>query len=91
MTQAKTSAKGAVAPSTSKRTAAKKPTAGRSTASGKRAPVEHAKRHEMIAETAYFRAESSDFKGDPMDHWLEAERAIDAMLCGDAGADPVEG
>jgi chromosome segregation ATPase len=44
------------------------------------------RRHEMIAEAAYFRAERRGFDGgDPLIDWMEAEAAIDAMLGNPAG------
>lgn len=39
------------------------------------------RRHRMIQEAAYFRAERRDFRGgDPLADWLEAEREIDRRL-----------
>jgi hypothetical protein len=41
-------------------------------------------RHVLIAEAAYFRAESRGFEGgDPVEDWLAAEREVDQAL-GDA-------
>lgn len=37
-------------------------------------------RHLMISEAAFFRAERSGFRSDPLGDWLEAEAEIDAML-----------
>ena len=37
-------------------------------------------RTRMIAEAAYLEAERQGFHGDPVEHWLNAERRIDAML-----------
>ncbi len=37
-------------------------------------------RTRMIAEAAYLEAEQQGFHGDPVEHWLNAERRIDAML-----------
>jgi hypothetical protein len=37
-------------------------------------------RYRMIAEAAYFRAESRQFKGDPVRDWIEAERDIATLL-----------
>jgi hypothetical protein len=39
-------------------------------------------RYRMIAEAAYFRAESRHFKSDPVRDWIEAERDI-ALLLGE--------
>ncbi|MAT65974.1 MAG: hypothetical protein CMN57_10055 [Gammaproteobacteria bacterium] len=47
------------------------------------------RRHEMIAEAAYLRAESRGFApADPVHDWLMAEQEVDARLTGQAqGAD----
>jgi hypothetical protein len=37
-------------------------------------------RYRMIAEAAYFRAESCQFKSDPIRDWIEAERDIAILL-----------
>jgi hypothetical protein len=37
-------------------------------------------RYRMIAEAAYYRAESNAFKSDPVRDWIEAEAAVAAML-----------
>jgi hypothetical protein len=37
-------------------------------------------RYRMIAEAAYFRAESRQFKSDPVRDWIEAERDIAILL-----------
>lgn len=34
----------------------------------------------MIAEAAYYRAESFQFKSDPLRDWIEAERDIAILL-----------
>ena len=48
-----------------------------------------AQRHAMIAELAYFRAESRGFQGgDPVEDWLIAEREVDARLAAQAGGTP---
>lgn len=45
-------------------------------------------RHRRIAEAAYFRAEQRGFPiGAELEDWLEAERAIDAMLVEPHGDD----
>lgn len=38
------------------------------------------KRRLMIAEAAYYRAQSRGFRGDPVRDWTEAEAEIDAQL-----------
>ncbi len=42
--------------------------------------VSDEQRYRMIAEAAYFRAESGQFKGDPVRDWIEAERDIAILL-----------
>ena len=42
--------------------------------------VSDEKRYRMIAEAAYFRAESCQFKSDPVRDWIEAERDIAILL-----------
>jgi hypothetical protein len=42
--------------------------------------VSDEQRYLMIAEAAYFRAESRDFKSDPVRDWIEAERDIAILL-----------
>ncbi|MDR1661777.1 MAG: DUF2934 domain-containing protein [Azoarcus sp.] len=42
--------------------------------------VSDEERYRMIAEAAYFRAESSQFKSDPVRNWIEAERDIAILL-----------
>lgn len=39
-------------------------------------------RYLMIAEAAYYRAESSQFQSDPVRDWIEAEKDIAALLNG---------
>ncbi len=39
-------------------------------------------RYKMIAEAAYFRAESSQFTSDPVRDWIEAEKDIATLLNG---------
>ena len=34
-------------------------------------------REQLIREAAYYLAEQEDFRGDPVEYWLEAEREID--------------
>jgi len=42
--------------------------------------ITHAKRHEMIAEAAYLRAESQGFLSDEREDWLRAEADVDSLL-----------
>ena len=75
---------------TSKPAAVKKPAEKKSTVSApaakKAAPAKKAivineeQRYRMIAEAAYYRAESCHFKGDPLRDWIEAERDIAILL-----------
>lgn len=37
-------------------------------------------RQKMIELAAYFRAEKAGFTGDPHEHWVAAEKEVDAML-----------
>ena len=39
-------------------------------------------RYRMVAEAAYYRAESNQFKSDPLRDWIEAENDIAALLSG---------
>ena len=68
--------------------AAKKAPAPRKPAVAKKATVavntvSDEQRYRMIAEAAYYRAESGQFKSDPVRNWIEAERDI-AILLSDA-------
>lgn len=64
--------------------AAKKPAAAKPAV--KKAPVamtvSDEQRYRMIAEAAYYRAESNHFKSDPVRDWIEAEADIAALLSG---------
>jgi alpha-beta hydrolase superfamily lysophospholipase len=67
-----------------KKQAAAKTATPRKTA-GKKAPAKTTKitaeqRYRMIAEAAYYRAESCQFKSDPLRDWIEAERDIAILL-----------
>jgi len=56
------------------------------TASSRSAPqgVTVEKRHQMIAETAFFISQQHGFQGDTaMDDWLRAEAEVDARLLAD--------
>lgn len=43
-------------------------------------PITREQRYQMIAEAAYFRAQSQGFCGNPAQDWLEAEAEIDRAL-----------
>lgn len=69
--------------------AAKKPAPAKAVAPGKvtekKAPAKGGtlsdeQRYRMIAEAAYYRAESCQFKSDPLRDWIEAERDIAVLL-----------
>ena len=68
--------------------AAKKPAAAPAAAkpAAKKSPVtmmvSDEQRYRMIAEAAYYRAESNHFKSDPVRDWIEAEADIAALLSG---------
>jgi hypothetical protein len=50
-------------------------------------PISAELRYRMIAEAAYFRAESHQFKSDPVRDWIEAEAEVAARLnAGRAGS-----
>lgn len=75
--------KTSASPAKTARSPAKRATA---TGSGKktaRAQITPERRHEMIAEAAYLRAESRGFApADPVHDWLMAEEEVDARLTG---------
>ena len=55
--------------------------AGKSQKSRTRTELSPADRHAMIAEAAYYRAESRNFgDGDPVVDWLASEKEVDAVL-----------
>ena len=60
--------------------AASRETAGKKVPAFKGTVVSEEQRYRMIAEAAYYRAESCQFKSDPLRDWVEAERDIDALL-----------
>jgi hypothetical protein len=64
-----------------KKTAAPRASAGKKGTAVKQA-VSDEQRYRMIAEAAYYRAESRHFKSDPVRDWIEAERDI-ALLLGE--------
>ena len=49
-------------------------------ASANTGTVSDEQRYRMIAEAAYYRAESCQFKSDPLRDWIEAERDIAVLL-----------
>ena len=44
------------------------------------AAISDEQRYRMIAEAAYYRAESRQFKSDPLRDWIEAEKDIASLL-----------
>ena len=67
--------------------AAKKPAAPKAAAAAKKSTaktmdVTAEQRYRMVAEAAYYRAESNQFKSDPVRDWIEAESDIAALLSG---------
>ena len=46
--------------------------------------VSDEQRYRMIAEAAYYRAESNQFKSDPVRDWIEAESYIANLLSGNS-------
>ncbi len=78
-------------PVVEKKTVAKKPAAAKTVAPSKpavkkaltkAAKITAEQRYKMIAEAAYYRAESCQFKSDPLRDWIEAERDITILLSG---------
>lgn len=67
---------------------AKKPAAAKAAApksapkTGKAMTVSDEQRYRMVAEAAYYRAESNHFKSDPLRDWIEAEKDIATLLSG---------
>lgn len=92
-TAAKIAPKASASPAP-KASVAADPKASASVAPKKRAPVQrdsakeksprvsNEQRYWMVAEAAYFRAESHGFKSDPVRDWIEAENDIAALLSG---------
>ncbi|WP_211364078.1 DUF2934 domain-containing protein [Propionivibrio limicola] len=72
---AKTAPAAKKAKTTTTKTATK---AAKSTANGP--AITDEQRYRMIAEAAYFRAESHNFLSDPVRDWIEAEKDIEARL-----------
>ena len=84
---AKTAAKKSAVPKTpaAKKTVAKKRTITRGVMevdAPKLMLVTDEQRYRMIAEAAYYRAESNHFRSDPVRDWIEAEKDITALLSG---------
>jgi hypothetical protein len=75
----KAAPKKAADPSSVKKTPAPRQSAQKKTIVVKMT-VSNEQRYLMIAEAAYFRAESRDFKSDPVRDWIEAERDIAILL-----------
>lgn len=67
-----------------KKPAAIKPAVAKPAAknSGKAMVISDAQRYRMVAEAAYYRAESNQFKSDSVRDWIEAESDIAALLSG---------
>ncbi len=67
-----------------KKPAAVKPAVAKPAAksSGKAMIISDAQRYRMVAEAAYYRAESNQFKSDSVRDWIEAESDIAALLSG---------
>ena len=71
----------AVAKATAKKPAAVKD-APKAKAPNKGMLITDEQRYRMVAEAAYYRAESNQFKSDPLRDWIEAESDIAALLSG---------
>ena len=70
-------------PAAAKPASAKKlPAKPAARSSGKAMVVSDAQRYRMVAEAAYYRAESNQFKSDSVRDWIEAEADIAALLNG---------
>ncbi len=67
-----------------KKPVAVKPTVAKPAAKsvGKAMVISDAQRYRMVAEAAYYRAESNQFKSDSVRDWIEAESDIAALLSG---------
>lgn len=76
------------AAATTKKPTETKPVEAAAKAAVKKAPakkpakvvISDEQRYRMIAEAAYYRAESRQFKSDPLRDWIEAERDISILL-----------
>jgi hypothetical protein len=69
----------AAKPAAVKKTPAPRKPAATKASAGKKL-VSDEQRYRMIAEAAYFRAESRQFQSDPIRDWIEAERDIAILL-----------
>jgi hypothetical protein len=70
-------------PTVAKKPAAAKPEAEAKPAAknpGKEVTITGEQRYRMVAEAAYYRAESHQFMSDPLRDWIEAENDIAALL-----------
>ena len=69
-----------------KKPVASKSSSGPAKAAAKAQPkaivISDEQRYRMVAEAAYYRAESNQFKSDPLRDWIEAEQDITALLNG---------
>jgi len=82
MTKKKTTARKALKKKATKRKAVKKSTAKRKSPSKKRTKktISAQKRYKMVQDAAYYLAEKSGFSGNAVDHWIKAEKQINAQL-----------
>jgi hypothetical protein len=70
-------------PAEKKPAAVKKPAVAKAAKStDKTIVLSDEQRYRMIAEAAYYRAESNQFKSDPLRDWIDAESDIVALLNG---------
>ena len=75
----------AAKPVAKKPAAVKKPAVAKKTAAKTTTKVivlSDEQRYRMVAEAAYYRAESNQFKSDPLRDWIDAESDIDKLLSG---------
>lgn len=86
---ASASTKPVAAKTTTKTAAVKKPAAAKAAATKPAAKktntgmkVSDEQRYRMVAEAAYYHAESNQFKSDPVRDWIAAESDIAALLSG---------
>lgn len=78
-------AKSVAKPAAVRKPAAEKKPAAKTTTSqpsGKAMVISDEQRYRMVAEAAYYRAESNQFKSDPLRDWIEAESDIASLLSG---------
>ena len=78
----------AAKPVAKKPAAVKKPAASKKPSAKAAVPkvivLSDEQRYRMVAEAAYYRAESNQFKSDPLRDWIEAENDIAALLSGNS-------